>query len=90
MALETFLGKCLVRRARDSEGKPVVILCGVFRPEFDVESIDDRDEMWAVRFQELSSKRFVNTNVLHCSPEDFLRNYNDVQDPANWELKPEK
>ncbi len=83
------LGRCLIRRAKMTNGQEVLLLCGAFLPQgTPVDSFDDRDEMWITEF-ELSDKsiRFINTQNHQFSPEDFLENVNDIQKSEMWTHK---
>ena len=83
-----FKGKMLVRRQETREGKPVLILCGVFMPDVDINEFDDRDEMWGVELEVVESVRMVNSkNIPIGSPEDFLENRDNCQSPKSWERK---
>ncbi len=80
--MATLTGKCLVRRSDKR-----IIICGAFYPDFDVSEIDSKDEMWAVEFTIEAVIKFVNTNKLNFSPEDFLENIENVQYKAQWTPK---
>ena len=75
--MKTFRGKYLIRKAKTSDGTPVVVLCGIFVPleDIDWEKLQDSDEMWVsdlivgeggLRFTEPINKTGAP------SPEDFL------------------
>lgn len=53
--LNKFLGKALIRKGRQkSSGRKTIIISGVFEVSDELyNSIDDRDEMWAVKFLEV-------------------------------------
>ena len=87
--MNQFLGKALIRKgSKKSTERKTVIISGVFEVSDDLyNSIDDRDEMWAVKFLETESIKFVNEHSMKFSPEDFLENGNDVQLPKYWVRK---
>jgi hypothetical protein len=91
--MNQFLGKALIRKGDRKGGtksgeRKIIIISGVFEVSEELyNSIDDRDEMWAVKFLEMESIKFANTKRLNFSPEDFLENTNDVQMPSLWTKK---
>jgi hypothetical protein len=83
-----FAGKALVRPATLPGGRKAVVITGVFYTDAETQaSLDDRDEMWAMRFSVTEQRRFVNDRNINVSPEDFLENLNGVQDKKNWAAK---
>ena len=90
--MEELIGKALIRRST-SNGKPVVIVCGVFHPNQPIENFDDRDEMWAVKFLVADVLKFVGNSggngeyTGNLSPEDFLENVDSIQDVRCWKKK---
>ncbi len=78
-----FKGKTLVRRGT-ANGRPVIILCGVFVTDVDAEEFDARDEMWGVELEVVDSARIANESGLNVSPEDFLENVDGCQDANRW------
>lgn len=87
--MNQFLGKALIRKGSNkSSERKTIIISGVFEVSDELYNlIDDRDEMWAVKFLEMESIKFANTKRLKFSPEDFLENLNDVQLPKYWTRK---
>jgi len=82
------LGKVLVRRSKDNNGRDCLVLCGVFFPTNEpIENFDERDELWAVRLVVTDVKKFVNVHTVHFSPEDFLEG--DMMDVNRWQPKKE-
>lgn len=86
--METFKGKMLVRRKKTKDGKPCVILCGVFFPSESIENYDETDEMWAVELGVLDVKKFHQQVSMSSgpSPEEFLEG--TLQNPEFWLPKP--
>jgi hypothetical protein len=85
--MDNFLGKFLMRVATGNDGKKVVVICGVAKIPEGME-IDDGDEMWATKFHiDPKTARFINSNNEQFSPEDFLANAGNIQDPRLWERK---
>ena len=74
--METFLGKFLVRRAKTTDGKEVFILCGSALPDFPIEDISNRDEVWCARLMAGDIQKYVRkcpeSNGYPHSPEDWL------------------
>ena len=87
---ESFKGKMLVRKSKLPNGNPCLILTGIFYSNLPEEMYDDRDEMWAVQFNVVESKKFVCTQPsgLPYSPEDFLGGCG--QDPNSGYWKPKE
>lgn len=88
--MKKLTGKYLVRKAKLNNGTPVLILSGVFYPNFDISEVNDNDEMWVseiivseggIKFTEP-----VN-NIDAISPEDFLENIHNQQSPKFWKNK---
>jgi hypothetical protein len=83
-------GKFMVRRSKLKKGKNVLIICGVFDPmNFNIEDINTRDEMWVSDIVISGGIRFSGNKIMPSSPEDFLSNENDIQNPKVWENKSE-
>jgi hypothetical protein len=85
------IGKFLVRRATNNEGKEVLVLCGSFYPKnFKANEIDSGDEMWVADITiHDGGARFskVQEGVDAGSPEEFLEGRN--QRPEDWKSKEE-
>lgn len=82
-----FKGKLLLRTAINSQtNKPMLIVCGWLIPEKTIE-VDKKDEMWAVDLEIKDARKFINVNKLNFSPEDFLENVDNIQNPDLWEKK---
>lgn len=87
---EFIRGKCLVRRTTiTSTNEPAIIVCGSFIPVYgnSIENINNRDEMWSVEFEVKKSIKYINSDFLQFSPEDFLENVKDIQNPKWWTKK---
>jgi len=87
---EFLRGKCLVRRSMiESTNEPCIIVCGSFLPIYgtSIENFNDRDEMWGLEFEVKHSVKFINSDFLQFSPEDFLENLKDIQNPKRWTKK---
>lgn len=88
---KSFKGKFLVRPNKMSNGTPVVVLCGVFLPNFDTNALSDGngdDEMWVAELEvKDGGLRFHNKVDMNkaLSPEDFLEG--EHQSPAQWKDK---
>ena len=81
--MELFKGKALFRRSGN-----YLVICGVFTPSEDLNSYSANDEMWAVELAVLKSIKKVRKMPSDTfSPEEFLENIGDAQDPVNWENK---
>lgn len=81
---KSFRGKFLVRRATNhSDGKQSVVICGVFKPNFDINQLNDNDEMWVADLVVGSGGiRFSGKETLGPSPEDFLEG--QCMSPSSW------
>ena len=80
---KTLRGKYLVRKSKE-----VVVICGVFHPtNFNINDINDNDEMWVSDIMVSSNGiRFTDPIGLDGgSPEDFISGEN--QSPSNWKTK---
>ena len=87
--MEGLKGKCLVRKARGTDGKMYVIIAGTFIPSEPLETFSDRDEMWAVEFLVADVIKFeghADTNGFPGGPEEFLEGKH--HDPRYWARKP--
>lgn len=87
MITKTFKGKFLVRRSALSNKEPVVIICGVFKTNFDSNILNDDDEMWVAELEvKEGGLRFHNrVSTRQFSPEDFLEG--EHQAPSYWQNK---
>lgn len=82
-------GKYLVRKSKLENGTYAVVLAGVFHPQnFNVDEIEDSDEMWVsdiivssggIRFTKPTS------GIDGGSPEDFISG--EKQAPSSWKNK---
>jgi len=81
---KTFRGKFLVRIASSQETmKKRVVLCGVFIPNFDINEINDSDEMWVGDLIVGSGGiRFTGKDTGGPSPEEFLEGA--FMSPSDW------
>lgn len=87
---EFICGKCLVRRAIiETTNEPAIMVCGSFIPIYgtSIENFNDRDEMWSVEFEVKKAIKYINSDFLQFSPEDFLENLKDIQNPKRWTKK---
>lgn len=83
----TLTGKFLIRRSTTSDGKPILVIAGSAFPDCQIEEFDTRDEMWGAKLLVVESARFVNSNKLSFSPEDFLENQSGEASKKNWTRK---
>lgn len=83
-------GKYLVRKSQLHDDTPILIICGVFLPNFDLSEINNGDEMWVsdlivgedgIKFTDPID------GVDAGSPEDFLENIKGQQSPKFWKNK---
>lgn len=91
MKRETFIGKCLIRKAKNAQGENKLIICGVFELSSIGQSFDqyhDNDEMWAVKFEVQEVIKHKNLIEKTISPEDFLMGKGQL--PQEWKIKEEK
>lgn len=86
----TLTGKFLIRRSMTTDGKPILVIAGSAFPDCPIEEFDKRDEMWGAKLLVVESARFVNTNELSFSPEDFLENESEEASKKNWTRKGNK
>lgn len=84
---KSFKGKFLVRRNTLGDGTPVVILCGVFYPNFDIKQLNSDDEMWVADLEvKDGGVRFHEKVDSHSfSPDDFLEG--EHQNSDCWKNK---
>jgi len=85
-----FKGKLLVRRAVNSDGKPVLVIAGVVEPNVPIDQFDPKDEMWAAHIAVIDAIKFLNADGMHFSPEDFIENSEGVQNKERWTHAPSK
>ena len=85
-----FKGKLLVRRAVNSDGKPVLVIAGVVETNAPIDQFDPNDEMWAAHIGVLDAIKFVNKDGMDFSPEDFIENHEGVQNKERWTHAPSK
>lgn len=78
-------GKYLVRPSKLEDGSPVLILTGVFYPNFDISSINENDEMWVSELEVMDGGLRFSGQEGFNSPEDFLEGKN--KHPSQWKNK---
>lgn len=80
---DKFKGKCLIRRSGE-----YVVICGAFLPSKNINTFSKNDEMWSVEFEVKQVAKFEGrSNTGAFSPEDFLENCNEIQNPEFWDRK---
>lgn len=81
---KSFRGKFLVRVASSQETmQKRVVLCGVFVPNFDIDELNENDEMWVAELSVVSGGiRFTGKETGGPSPEDFLEGA--FMSPRDW------
>jgi hypothetical protein len=87
--MKTIRGKYLVRVASNANGQKKIIICGIFDPiDFDIESIDTRDEMWVSDLLVMNGGvKFTGKCNGALSPEDFLEG--EFHSPSFWSNREE-
>jgi hypothetical protein len=81
-------GKYLVRRTKLVNGAEGLILTGVFYPDFDINEINENDEMWVSDITIGNGLRFTDPVKPDAgSPEDFLDG--NCMSPKDWKTKSE-
>lgn len=81
-------GKFLVRRSTTNNGTPCLTIVGMFFPEFDINSVEESDEMWVSEITVHSGgARFYDNKEKSApySPEEFLEGRN--MNPNDWNKK---
>jgi hypothetical protein len=85
----TLTGKYLLRKSKLPSGEAVVVVTGIFYPNFDIDTINSNDEMWVSKIDVVEGGlRFFNPistdagNIV-----DFLTNDSNMQSPDNWKNK---
>lgn len=81
-------GKLLVQ-SRIVDGKQIIGISGVLEPSECPIEIDDKNEMWAAKITINQAIAFIGHKQIHCSPEDFMENVDNIQDvnQSGWKRK---
>jgi len=84
-------GKYLVRKTKTKDGSQRLIITGVFIPNFDIDTIEDGDEVWISDLKvleggiKLKSGENKISPTYNKSPEDFLEG--NGMDAKSWNIK---
>lgn len=90
--MDTFVGKFLVRRAKNDNGQEVLILSGMAIPDtFPIDSINNNDEIWGARLAIIDVVKYVRSDPksvgFNGSPDDFITQSPNVRDTSEWKQK---
>jgi hypothetical protein len=85
--VKTIRGKYLVRIGTNEKEEKKIIICGTFDPvDFDIDEINDSDEMWVSDLIVIDGGiKFTGRCKGALSPEDFLEG--ECQLTSSWECR---